>query len=279
MSDDFVPRRFLSRIPIRALAFSLLALAFTFGKPLAQEKVEGATGSQHLGILLGGGIACYREDLLVPLGFDGPGFSLGCVYDRRTEKNLIQIRLKVGLGHLKNRYSHEAWALMIEMRPSLVRKLAEHDRYGGFWGGICVPLQMNNLFLESWDDSHLYWLTAHSLAAALHWEKKVSRKDRAVVRMEIPFLSLVSRPPAYRYSKQEALSHWTFHFSEPNRSLHVETPSKYRALFIHMLLQRQVRKSLLNLGLEFQYAYCSKPEKIWGLNTSIVVSYQWRIGS
>jgi len=279
MSYDSVPRRFLSLIPIRASAFSLLVLVLSLGTPLAQEKVEGTTGGQHIGVQLGGGIASYREDLLVPLGFDGPGFSLGGVYDRRTEKNLIQIHLKVGFGHLKNRYSHEAWVLAFEMRPSWVRKLAEHCRYGQFRGGVSIPLQMNNLFLESWDDSHLYWLTAHSLAAALQWEKKVSRKDRAVVRMEVPFLSLVSRPPAYRYNKQDALNHWTFHFSEPNRSLHLETPDKYRALFIQMLFRRQVRQSLLSLGLEFQYAYCRKPEKIWGLNTSIVVSYQWRIGS
>jgi hypothetical protein len=279
MPDDFAPRRFLNLIPFRAVAFSLLALVLNLGTPLAQEKPEGATGSQHLGIHLGGGIASYREDLLVPFGFDGPGFSVGGMYDRRTENNLIRIRLKIGFGHLKNRYSHEAWVLAFEMRPSWVRKLAEHCRYGQFWGGVSIPMQMNNLFLESWDDSHLYWLTAHSLAAALQWEKRISRKDHAVVRMEIPFLSLVSRPPAYRYNKQDALNHWTFHFSEPNRSLHVETPSKYRALFIQMLLRRQVRQSLLSLGLEFQYAYCRKPERIWGLNTSIVVSCQWRIGS
>lgn len=279
MSREFASRHFLNSILIRALAFSLVALVFTPGTPLAQENGKSAAGSQHLGIHFSSGIASYREDLLVPLGFDGPGFSLGGIYTRRTERNLVQLRFRVGLGYLKNRYSHEAWALMLEMRPSWVRKLAEHDRYGRFWGGISIPLQMNNLFLESWDDAHLYWLTAHSLAAALHWEKKVSQKDRAVLRMEIPFLSLVSRPPAYRYNQQEALTHWTFHFSEPNRSLHLETPSKYRALFIQILLRRQVRQSLLNLGLQFQYAYCRKPEKIWGLNTSILVSYQWRIGS
>jgi hypothetical protein len=279
MSRQFASRYFLNSIPIGALAVSLVALAFASGMSLAQEEGKDSVRNQHLGICFSSGISSYREDLIVPLSFDGPGLSLGGVYTRRTDRNLVQFRLRVGLGYLKNRYSHEAWVLMLEMRPSWVRKLAEHDRYGEFWGGISIPLQMNNLFLESWDDSHLYWLTAHSLAAAFQWEKKVSRKDHAVVRMEVPFLSLVSRPPAYRYNKQDPLTHWTFHFSEPNRSLHVETPSKYRALFIQMLLRHQVRQSLLNLGLEFHYAYCRKPEKMWGLNTSVLVSYQWRIGS
>jgi hypothetical protein len=83
--------------------------------------------------------------------------------------------------------------------------------------------------------------------------------------MEIPLAGWVSRPPTYRYNKQDALNHFGFYFSEPNKSLHFETLDDYRALFIQLLFKREMRRSLLNLGLEFQYNYCRKPEKIWGL--------------
>lgn len=263
---------------MRTLAASIVVLVLACKMSLAQQEGRSTTRMQHLGIYVGSGIASYREDLLVPLGFHGLGLSLGSVYTRRTEKDLVHIRLRFGLGYLKNRYSHEAWVMMLEVRPSWLRKFAEHQLYGEFWGGICFPLQINNLFIESWDDAHLYWLTAHSLGVATEWQKKISGKSNAVFRVETPLLGFVSRPPEYRYKKQEALTHWTFHITEPNRSLHLETLNTYRALFIQMLFSREMLCSLFNLGLEFEYKYCSKPQKIWGLNTSILLSYQWRIG-
>jgi hypothetical protein len=271
-------RRTLSPPVMWALMVLVAALTLPLGIVRAQEDGKYAGKVKHLGLHLNSGIASYREDLLVPLGFHGSGLSLGPIYTRQTENSLIRVRLKVGLGYLKNRYSHEAWVLMLEIRPSWMRKFAEHDRYGQFWGGICVPLQMNNLAMESWDDSHLYWLTAHSVGAGFQWDKRISRKNDAVFRMEVPVVSLVSRPPTYRYNKQDALTHFTFHFTEPNSSLHLETLDTYRALFIQALLRTEVRRSLFTLGLEFQYNYCREPERIWGINTSILVSYQWRIG-
>lgn len=271
-------RRNLSPPFMKALAAFIVTLVLMCGVSPAQEKGKNPTNTKHLGVHLGVGISSYREDLLVPLSFDGPALSLGAIYTRRTEKNLIDFRLRVGAGYLKNRYSHEAWVMILEIRPSWIRKLGQHQRYGEFWGGICFPLQMNNLFVESWDEAHLYWLTAHSLGTAFQWEKKISQKNHSVIRMEIPLLGWVSRPPTYRYHKQDPLTHWTYHITEPNRSLHLETLNTYRALFIQMLFSRGIRLSRLNLGLEFEYKYYSKPQKIWGLNTSILLSYQWRIG-
>jgi hypothetical protein len=204
---------------------------------------------------------------------------LGGNYTHQTEKNSINIHLKLGIGYLKNRYSHEAVRLALEMCPSWIRKLIDHQKYGEFWGGISIPMQIKDLFIFSWDEAHLYWLTAYSLGIATEWQKKIPQKYKVVARMEIPLVGWVSRPPTYRYNKQDALNHLGFHLTEPNKSLHFETLDDYRALFIQMLFKREMRRSLLNLGLEFQYIYCRKPQKIWGLSTSILLSYQWRIGS
>ena len=244
---------------------------------LAQEKGGNTSGEHYLGFHFSTGLASFREDLLVPLGFHGPCISVGGNYTHQTAKNMIDIRLKLGMGNMKNRYSHEVWALSIEICPSWIRKLAEHRKYGQFWGGFSIPLQMNNLFHESWDEAHLYWLTAYSLAVATEWQKQVSGTIHSVVRIEIPLFGWVSRPPTYRYNKQDALNHVSFHLSEPNKSLHFETLDTYRSLFVHMLFKRKMRGSRLNFGLEFQYKYCRKPKNIWGLNTSILLSYQWRV--
>lgn len=245
----------------------------------AQSTEQSTPRGTYLGLYFSAGIDSYREDLLVPLDFHGPGISLGCVYTGQSERDLIDVRLKVGMGYLKNRYSHEAWVLLMELRSSWLRKLIEHAKYGDVFGGISIPMQMNNLFLESWDESHLYWLTAHSLAIATEWQKQMSKKYDAGIRMEMPLLGWVSRPPSYRYNKQDALSHFSFHFAEPNQSLHFETLDTYRSLFIRLMFGRQTQHTMMNIGLEFQYHYCRIPEKIWGYNTSIVFSYQWRIGT
>ena len=245
----------------------------------ANENKNEPRKLNHLGFNVNCGLASYREDLVVPLGFHGPGLSLGVVYSRQTEKNSLNTRWRFGLGYMQNRYDHEALIVVQEIRLSWLKKVTVPQHYGEFWGGICLPLQMNNLFWGSWDDAHLYWLTAYGMGAAFQWQKKISSNKQALVRMEIPVINWISRPSRYRYTKQEPLSHLTYHFSEPNKSLHFETLDTYQALFIQVLLRKEMKRSLLNLGIEFQYNHFSKPENIWGLNTLLLFSYQWRIGS
>jgi hypothetical protein len=154
---------------MRALAALVIASILICEILLAGEKEKSTSRRQYLGFHVSSGIDSYREDLLVPLGFNGPGISLGGNYTHQTEKNSINIRLKLGLAYLKNRYSHEAAALVLELRPSWIRKLYDHQKYGEFWGGISIPMQINDLYIFSWDDAHLYWLTAYSLALATEW--------------------------------------------------------------------------------------------------------------
>jgi len=138
---------------------------------------------------------------------------------------------------------------------------------------------MNNLFWGSWDDVHLYWLTAYSMGAAIQWQKRLSGNKQTLVRMEIPIINWISRPPRYRYTKQEPLASISYHYSEPNKSLNFATLDTYQAFFIQALLQKEKKRSLSNIGLELQYSHCSKPKSIWGFNTMLIFSYQWRIGS
>ncbi len=273
-SKSIFGRRFSVQRFCLAFCITLFLYELSWAEGVAQSPSRG----KHLGVYVSTGIASYREDLIVPLGFHGPALSLGGVYTQQNENNLFHIRLRIGLGHLENRYSHEAWVLMQDIRLSWVRNLTEHPKYGKFWAGGAIPFQMNNLFFESWDDAHLYWLTAHSLAGVFLWQKRIAPKKDVSIRIEFPFFSWISRPPAYRYAKQEPLDHFTYHFTEPNKSLHFETIDTYRNIFIQVLLTREVRCSLLHVGLEFQSHYYRKPKKILGLNTFLVLSYQWRVG-
>jgi hypothetical protein len=265
---------------LKARSVLLLALSFIIcGVSLAQDEGIKATLNQHLGLHFDTGIHSFREDLLVPLGFNGPGVSLGGVYNRQKDNKLFTICLKLSAGYLKNRYSHEAGLATLELRPSWLWRVNQNKRFGDFWAGICVPLQMNSdLGLHSWDDAHLYWLTAYSFGLAMEWQKSISQKNIAILRMETPLMGWVSRPPSYRYLKQERLTHFSYQFSELNRSLLFETLDTYRALYIQMQLVHELPSSLLSYGIEFQYNYCNRPQNIYILNTSMFISYQWRIG-
>ena len=277
------PRKNLNlsiRTFLKAMADFLLVPSFLVcGISQAQDAGATADPVRFLGFHLDAGLHSFREDLLVPLGFNGPGLSIGGIFTRQNGNAFFNIRLRLGVAYLKNRFSQEAGLATLELRPAWLWKLDPREGTGGFWGGICVPLQINSdLGLHSWDDSHLYWLTTYSIGPAGEWRKSLTQKSTAVVRMETPLIGWVSRPPTYRFNKQDALTSFSFHLSEPNRSLHFETVDNYRAVFLQMFLKREAGRSLFSYGLEFQYNYCNVPKKVYILNTSMILSYQWRIG-
>lgn len=251
----------------------LVVLVLAAGVSRAQDNAATA----HLGIYGAGGIASYRDDLLVPISFDGPAFALGAVYSNRTDERRFDSRLKLGAGFLGDRYSHPAYALSLEVRTSWLVRVTESRQAGSLWVGACLPLQMNNEFFDSWDDSHLYWVSAYMLGVAAAWETGVSQEFTARVRVEIPLLGFVSRPPEYRYNKQDALNKWTFHFSEPNKGLELESLGRYRSILIRTVLDHEVSSGTWVFGLEFEYRYCSRPLPVQTMQTSIIASYLWRL--
>jgi len=85
---------------------------------------------KHLGIAINCGLASFREDLVVPLGFDGIGISLAIISSRQTEKNSFNTRVQFGLGYMQNRYDHEALVVVQEIRLSWVKKFTVTERYG-----------------------------------------------------------------------------------------------------------------------------------------------------
>jgi hypothetical protein len=264
--------------PVCASVVLLAGQLLVCGPASAEAEQEPAKRTHHLGVLLGSGIASYREDLIVPLSFDGPAFFLGAHYTSQTEQRCLQIRLRFSAAVLENRYSHKAYAAGIELRPTWTKRLTGQGGGGQLWGGFGLPLQMTNLFIDSWDDSHLYWLTVHSLAAVLEYRSVIGPLGESSLSIELPVVGFVSRPPAYRHEKQEALNHWTYHFSGPNKSLRFEGLWEFQSPLVQIMIRRGSQGSLLRVGLELQLDHATEPEDIWGINTRIVATYQWRIG-
>ncbi len=263
-------------VNVIAVLIALASLESGSANATADQTLGPTT--HRLGILVGGGIASYREDLIVPLGFDGAAFSVGGLYTRQAERTCARIRLRVSIGILQNRYSHEAYAAAVELRPSWVKMVSGTTDSNQVWCGIALPVQMTNLFMESWDDTHLYWLTTHSLAVTAEYRTRLPRLGCSIIRLDLPIVGLVSRPPAYRHQTQEALTHFTYHLSAPNRSFALKSVWGYQSPLLQLVIRRDSKGALMNLGLELELNHCPEPKPIWGLNTRLLFSYQWRIG-
>jgi len=249
---------------------------FSYALPVTKPQTGGST--HHFGVMLGGGIGSYREDLVVPISFDGPVFSLGSRYTVRTPNSTFDIRLLASLALLENRFSHEAYVAALELRPAWTRMVWGNENGRQIRCGIALPLQMRNLFMDTWDDAHLYWLTTHSLAVVGEYHTVLPRLGYSVIRLDLPLIGFVSRPPEYRYQQQEPLTHFTYHFSAPNGSFDFKTLWGFQSPLLQVMISRGSKGALLNLGLELTMGHCSVPEDIWVLNTRLLFSYQWRIG-
>jgi hypothetical protein len=260
------------------LAAVLVSSLFFFGNVYPEAKPASGGPTHHLGLMAGGGIASYREDLVVPISFDGPSFLLGGQYTVQRTRTCLQLRLHVSVAFLENRFSHKAYALAVDLRPSWTKMLWDGGDVSQIWCGLALPMQMRNLFMDSWDDAHLYWLTTHSLAVVGEYHTRLPRLGYSVIRMELPIIGLVSRPPDYRHQKQEPLNHFTYHFSAPNKAFTFKGIWAYQSPLLQVMIRRSSKGAVMNLGLELGLDHSSVPKDIWGLNTRLLFSYQWRIG-
>jgi len=214
---------------------------------------------------------------LVPLAFDGPAFGLGAVFADRRDDRLFRARLTISAGFPTNRFSHEAYALALDIRASWLQTVSGSLEAGRILIGAAIPLQMTNMFFSSWDDSHLYWLTSYMLGVTAGWEMQISDRLVTMLCLELPLLGFVSRPPPYRYEKQEPLKEWTYHFTAPNSRLHFESLGTYRSVSIEASLTKHLTASAYCIALEFDYHYCSTEMSAQTMNTRLTFSYLWGI--
>ncbi|UCD37573.1 MAG: hypothetical protein JSW54_12205 [Fidelibacterota bacterium] len=244
---------------------------------LAGQESRARRPSHHIGYEIGLELASLREDLLVPLGFHGPGLSVGVRYSLDAGQLRFNLPLRLKLDYVRNRYSHDGVALSLDLMPSLTVEFFKSPDLGHFGAGLCFPLEMNNIFLFSWDDAHLYWLSTQSLGIAFDWRKKLRADREAYVQIQLPFSARVSRPPVYRHTKQEALDDLAFHFSKTHENIKWYGPDDYHSVFIRFQLTKANQNGLTMLGMEFEYDCFDLPKKVYTMDTAILLSKQWRL--
>jgi hypothetical protein len=223
------------------------------------------------------GLASFREDLLVPLAFSGFGTQLGVDYELRGKQQSFEADLTLGAAYALNRFEHQALGLNHDIGLGYVRVLDRTD-VCEWWLGAGLREQTHLQLIESWDDAHGYWIATWALGPIVHHERQLWSRGWLEARTELGLLGLVSRPPSYRFNKQDALTHVDFHF---NRSF--DDPEWFSPLDVQLLrLSALVRfrgaaqhGRGFGLGLDFQFARASEPEPAATTYSGVRLAYGW----
>lgn len=171
---------------------------------LASVSLDQARAADHVGgVDLLVGYEAIRDDLLVPWAFQGPDVEIGGHYLGRIGPGLAFADLRAGamIG-----WNHAG-------QPALSLEYGVHAGWLGLIGtdgpsvyavGPVLGADGDMFYLESWDDAHGYWLGAHWLGVAARGAWPVGR-HRIDATARTSLLGWYTRPPEYRYDKQDPL--------------------------------------------------------------------------
>lgn len=245
----------------------VMSKVFAFSQLVAKEshRFQGCVGIE---------LASFRDDLIVPLGFHGPGVSLGVNYQYNSEKWKLEFPIHYKFDYVQNRFAQPGITFSLDLKPVILKPLFMFENHGQFQAGLAVLFKINNFFPYSWDDAHLYWFTIKSAALALKWNNPISEKRAFSVYIEIPFISHISRPPVYRLDKQDEGLVWlSFKSTEAKREYKTATISDYQSILIRGNYQRTQRSTW---SIEFEFDHYSQPKAVWAISTSLYYSREMR---
>jgi hypothetical protein len=274
------PRRL--RFPTARLLSTCLALliASGFASPTSAGPNPGDRHSpparsrpiHRIGLGLSGLHCQVRDDIVSPLRWAGIGGSLEFFRDRLDESSRRQMTLKLPLALLTNRYEHRAGAPSLKLGYGRLHRVSWFAKSGAAFAGVLLLGNMDLQYYLDWDEEHLYWFTTYDLAAAAQHEIRIRPREYLVVRIAVPPVALVSRPPRHRYNKVDDFKHLDFWFRQPNEGLHLASVPRYLCVDSSAQFLFTLNDSWrLGAIYEFGYRRFSRPEPIRLLTHSLSV--------
>jgi hypothetical protein len=197
-----------------------------------------------------------REDLLVPLAFSGIGLDLAFKAEWRRSTWSAASSVAAGMDYATNRFGQGSVIWPMHLQANIARDILATPSAGIFSLSIPLTASLNDRYIFSWDDAHLYWLTAHLTGLGLQQRRKISTGWSLMTWAYTPLVSLVSRPPAYRNNKQDPLKRLSYFFTRTNQDLTLAWPDVYRGLDAGVSFQHPLKHSTVALGLTYSYFVC-----------------------
>lgn len=151
---------------------------------------------------------------MVPLTFSGPGARLLLGYRGAVGPGTLAVRGDMGMAFLFNRFGHQAATIDYGVEASFTARVFR----GRDWHlalGPAVALDNRVSYLYSWDDAHGYWLGSQWLGPSMRFAGRLSDAWRIESGASLALLGFASRPPSYRYNKQDGMERLGYYFDRP----------------------------------------------------------------
>jgi hypothetical protein len=243
----------------KIIIFSILSLALS-QSGLSQDRSD--TTFSDFGISIGINSYQIKEKVLNKIRHTGLFPALGFSYDWSNEHVRQKVELFLIVNMLKSRYEAETAPVVIDFTLNYTqnRKVTVfHPDLHLFLGGS-VGLYSHMGWFDNWDDSHIYWLTYYYVGLNSLLTYKRPSEPSAYVELNIPLLSLVSRPPE-RFFYKGINDKFSWIVKEIHKDLKMTT------IHQHLVLN-------VDLGYKFIHSKSFQQKVYWRINyTNTQMSY------
>ncbi|HSG07209.1 MAG TPA: hypothetical protein VLA36_02560 [Longimicrobiales bacterium] len=212
-----------------------------------------------------------RDDLLAPLRWRGPGFGLKASWDWGGNDRRHAVALRMPISILSNRFGHRGYAFAPALTYGFLTRVARSQDTAAGWLGGRMRLDMFNAFYESWDDEHLYWITAYSLGPTGAWRGRF-RGAPAWATLDVPLLAAVARPPEPRLNQIDRLTRLGGHLVDPQKDARVVAFPDYAAVHAAVGVVLRVGGSSFSVSYILDWSRYALPARVALLSQSVSIS-------
>ena len=220
-------------MPTRHLALRhrhQIALAFALAVTWCSGQASSDTGGRSLNVGLVLEQVQLRDDLVRPFRFAGPSGGVSLGFAHVTAKAEHDAQFALGLAYLTNSFGQESFAFRIRGHYRYLRSLSSAPATMRVSLGVAARANWLPTYHADWDDAHLYWFTSYDVGPTAKVQWHSLGPGSLLLSLDLPIFALVSRPPRYRFNKQDELKSLGYWFAEPHSDLTLATLTHYKAL-------------------------------------------------
>jgi len=225
------------------------------------------------------GVRTARDDLIVPLASTGPALGVNARFVGAVGPGLLDTGVRFQLAALFDRSDHAAASIFHAFRLAYLPVVVNRPDRWSLALGPALVWETDVLWLHAWDDAHAYWLGRRYLGLSARAWRPRSATWRLELTAELNVLGFESRPPAYRYKNEDALTQVSFYFAGVNRNATFGSVLDWQALRLEADLCRTLapgaRKKGHSVGLEARLAHTDAPADAFVFELNVRYAYAW----
>lgn len=134
-------------------------------------------------------------------------------------------------------------------------------------------------YFGDWDDAHGYWIGARWIGPRAHGRAALNERWRLDYDGQLALLGLLSRPPAYRHTKQETSEHVPDFLAWPTEDPKVATIADFQlvraSVDFHRTRERGRVPTGFGIGAELSFTRAVDPKPAFSFESTLRLSYTW----